>query len=97
MLNNEDFNDDDKLLHTNYGNLSNTAYAHTIVVEDQFRRLGYGLKLFKECENIAKHSGYDRISLTVKKNNIPSQNMVKNIGFKQHYSDGNKDLFILDL
>ena len=97
MLNNKDFNNDDKLLHTNYGNLSNTAYVHTIVVEDQFRRLGYGLKLFKECENIAKHSGYDRISLCVKKNNIPSQNMVKKLGFKQHYSDGNKDLFILEL
>ena len=97
MLNNKDFNNDDKLLHTNYGNLSNTAYAHTIVVEDQFRRLGYGLKLLKECINVAKHSGYDRISSSVKKNNMPSQNMVKKTGFKQHYSDGNKDLFILEL
>ena len=55
------------------------------------------LKLLKECINVAKHSGYDRISSSVKKNNMPSQNMVKKIGFKQHYSDGNKDLFILEL
>jgi ribosomal protein S18 acetylase RimI-like enzyme len=96
-LNNHEFNNDDKLLHTNYGNLPNTAYAHTIVVEDQFKRSGYGLKLLKECINVARNSGYSKISLTIKKNNIPSQNLVKKVGFKPHYSNGDKDLFVLDL
>lgn len=96
-LNNYEFNNDDKLLHTNYGNLPNTAYAHTIVVEDGFKRRGYGLKLLKECINVARNSGYSKISLTIKKNNIPSQNLVKKFGFKPQYSNGNKDLFVLDL
>jgi len=74
-----------------------TAYLHSIVVESPFRKQGFGTKLVKECENIARNSGYKYITATVKKNNIPSQTMFNKLGYTKYNSNDKKDLFILSI
>jgi len=69
----------------------------TIVVESPFRKQGFGTKLVKECENIARNSGYKYITATVKKNNIPSQTMFNKLGYTKYNSNDKKDLFILSI
>jgi ribosomal protein S18 acetylase RimI-like enzyme len=97
VLSNDEFNEDVKFLHENYDKSKDTVYLHSIVVESPFRKQGYGTKLIKECENIARNSGYKYITATVKKNNIPSQTMFNKLGYKRHKSNDIKDLFILDI
>lgn len=96
-LSNNEFNEDVKILHENYDNSKDTVYLHSIVVESPFRKQGFGTKLVKECETIARNSGYKYITATVKKNNIPSQTMFNKLGYKRHKSNDIKDLFILDI
>jgi ribosomal protein S18 acetylase RimI-like enzyme len=96
-LENKEFNEDVKFLHENYDKSKNTAYLHSIVVESAFRKQGFGTKLVKECENIARNSGYKYITATVKKNNIPSQTMFNKLGYTKYNSNDKKDLFILSI
>jgi ribosomal protein S18 acetylase RimI-like enzyme len=96
-LSNNEFNEDVKILHENYDNSKDTVYLHSIVVESPFRKQGFGTKLVKECETIARNSGYKYITATVKKNNIPSQTMFDKLGYNKYNSNDKKDLFILDI
>jgi ribosomal protein S18 acetylase RimI-like enzyme len=97
VLSNNEFENDVRSLHENYDSTKNTVYLHSIVVEGPFRKQGYGTKLVKECENIARNSGYKNISAVVKKNNTSSQNMFNKLGYKKYNSNDKKDLFVLDL
>lgn len=97
VLTNNEFEKDVYSLHENYDKKEETAYLHSIVVEGPFRQQGYGKKLVKECENVARNSGYKKISAIVKKNNLPSQTMFKNLGYTIKDSNDKKDLFVLDL
>jgi len=96
-LSNDEFEPDVRTLHENYDSLQNTVYMHSIIVEPPFRKQGFGTKLVKECENVARNSGYKYITLSVKKNNLPSQTMVNKLGYKKHNSNDKKDLFILSI
>ena len=97
VLSNNEFNEDIKVLHENYDNSKDTVYIHSIVVESPFRKQGFGTKLVKECETIARNSGYKYITATVKKNNIPSQTMLDKLGYNKYNSNDKKDLFILGI
>ena len=97
VLSNNEFNEDIKVLHENYDNSKDTVYIHSIVVESPFRKQGFGTKLIKECETIARNSGYKYITAIVKKNNIPSQTMFDKLGYNKYNSNDKKDLFILDI
>ena len=97
VLSNNEFNEDVKILHENYDNSKDTVYLHSIVVESPFRKQGFGTKLIKECETIARNSGYKYITAIVKKNNIPSQTMFDKLGYNKYNSNDKKDLFILDI
>lgn len=97
VLTNSEFEKDVISLHENYTNKDNTVYLHSIVVEEPFRRQGYGTKLVKECENVARNSGYGKISAIVKKNNTPSQTMFKKLGYGVQDSNDKKDLLVLDI
>ena len=97
VLSNNEFNEDIKVLHENYDNSKDTVYIHSIVVESPFRKQGFGTKLIKECETIARNSGYKYITAIVKKNNIPSQTMLDKLGYNKYNSNDKKDLFILDI
>ena len=81
----------------NYDKSKDTVYLHSIVVESPFRKQGFGTKLVKECENIARNSGYKYITATVKKNNTPSQSMFNKLGYSKYNSNDRKDLFILGI
>ena len=96
-LSNNEFNEDVKILHENYDNSKDTVYLHSIVVESPFRKQGFGTKLIKECETIARNSGYKYTTAIVKKNNIPSQTMFDKLGYNKYNSNDKKDLFILDI
>ena len=96
-LSNNEFNEDVKILHENYDNSKDTVYLHSIVVESPFRKQGFGTKLIKECETIARNSGYKYITAIVKKNNIPSQTMLDKLGYNKYNSNDKKDLFILGI
>ena len=97
VLLDETFENDVRSLHENYDQKETTAYLHSIIVEEPYRRQGYGSKLIKECENVARNSGYTKISAIVKKNNLPSQKMFKNLGYNIKESNTKKELFILDI
>jgi ribosomal protein S18 acetylase RimI-like enzyme len=97
VLSNDEFNEDIKFLHENYDKSKDTVYLHSIVVETPFRKQGYGTKLIKECENIARNSGYKNISAAVKKNNVASQNMFNKLGYKKYNSNDKKDLFVFEI
>lgn len=97
VLSNNEFGTDVISLHENYDNKDKTVYMHSLVVEDPFKRQGYGTKLVKECENVARNSGYTKISAIVKKNNIPSHSMFKKLGYGIQESNEKKDLFILEI
>ena len=97
VLSNNEFNEDIKVLHENYDNSKDTVYIHSIVVESPFRKQGFGTKLIKECETIARNSGYKYITAIVKKNNIPSQTMLDKLGYNKYNSNDKKDLFILGI
>lgn len=97
VLSNNEFGTDVISLHENYSNKDKTVYMHSLVVESPFRRQGYGTKLVKECENVARNSGYSKISAIVKKNNTPSHSMFKKLGYGIQESNDKKDLFILDI
>jgi len=97
LLKNNEFQEDVHSLHENYTEKDKTVYLHSLTVSEEFRRKGYGKKLVKECENVARNSGYKKITAIVKKNNIPSQEMFISEGYEIYQSDNIRHLFIKNI
>jgi hypothetical protein len=70
----------------------NSVYTYGTEVYDKFKRMGYGTKLKEKCHELAKNNNYNYVMSIVSKDNMPSQKMQKNVGYKLHQCNDIKDL-----
>jgi ribosomal protein S18 acetylase RimI-like enzyme len=54
---------------------------HDIFIKKEFRRKGLAKKLINGIEEIAKNNGCKKITLEVRKDNAPAQNLYASFGF----------------
>jgi ribosomal protein S18 acetylase RimI-like enzyme len=78
-------------------NTKNTLYLYDLRVLDEYQGNGYGKKLMNKCHQISKDNGYKYVSLIADCDNVPAQNLYKNLGYKLHQTDGKKDFYFKEL
>jgi hypothetical protein len=74
-----------------------SVYTYGTEVYDNFKRMGYGTKLREKCHELAKNNNYNYVMSIVSKDNLPSQKMQKNVGYKLHQCNDIKDLLYFEL
>lgn len=78
-------------------NAENTLYLYDLRVLDEYQGNGYSKKLMDKCHQISKDNGYKYVSLIADCDNVPAQNLYKNLGYKIYQTDGKKDFFFKEL
>lgn len=77
---------DDNNEHLGYFGISSKnkdyLFLSKLYLKKECRHLGYGKKVFEEIKLIAKNLGYNKIQLTVNKNNLNTINAYLKYGFK---------------
>jgi ribosomal-protein-alanine N-acetyltransferase len=76
---------------------------HNIAVHKDFRRRGLGRSLLENVVREARNRGSARITLEVRKSNLPAQKLYESVGFtvngvrKGYYSDDGEDALLMAL
>ena len=73
------------------------AYSHSLFVDDDFRRQGFGEKLKSETENILKQNNFKYNTAIVSSDNNPSQGLVKKLGYNIYDSLDGEDFFVKEM
>ncbi len=77
------------------------GHITNIAVHPEFRRTGVGSALLRRLIEIAKAQGITKMTLEVRKGNIPAQKLYGKYGFaaaglrKGYYADNNEDALIM--
>jgi ribosomal protein S18 acetylase RimI-like enzyme len=58
------------------------AFVYDVIVDEAFRRRGYGYQAFQKMETLVKEQGVDMIALHVFGYNVGAQAMYKKLGFE---------------
>lgn len=78
-------------------NYENSLFLHSLNVNDNFKRQGYGSQLLNQCHNFAKDNGYQYITLVMDKGNQPAQTLYDKLGYQKLNSDDEVDFYFLEL
>jgi ribosomal-protein-alanine N-acetyltransferase len=76
---------------------------HNIAVHPDFRRCGVGRALLQQVVSQARARGSTRVTLEVRKSNLPAQKLYESLGFsptgvrKGYYSDNGEDALAMAL
>lgn len=76
---------------------------HNVAVHSDFRRRGLGRRLLERVVLEARRRASSRITLEVRKSNLPAQKLYESTGFavtgvrKGYYSDDGEDAFLMSL
>lgn len=77
------------------------GHITNIAVSSAFRRQGVGEKIISEMKNICKRIGVDKMTLEVRKSNLPAISLYEKLGFsvaglrKAYYEDNKEDALIM--
>ena len=74
-----------------------TVYQYSLNTTEEFRNQGWGYKIKEECDNINKNNGIKNILNIVRHDNIPSQKLMKKLGYKKLASSDIRDLLHFEL
>ena len=83
--------------------LSEEVDIHNIAVHPDFRRHGVGRHLLEEVVAAARRQKCIRVTLDVRRSNLPAQRLYRSFGFamrglrKGYYSDNGEDALIMAL
>lgn len=78
-------------------NLDNSVYTHSLEIREEYRRQGFGIKLFEESERIAKLDGSSRLYAITPANNIPSIKLKEKLGWKKSHKINENILYFKDI
>ena len=94
-----DFNKlfDEKKFQTVPLNYDNSLFAHSIEIDKNHQRNGYGSQILDHCHNFTKQKGYDYLTLMVYDYNIHAKNLYKKRGYKKLNSDENVEFYFVEL
>ena len=94
-----DFNKlfDEKKFQTVPINYDNSLFMHSLEINKDYQRNGYGSQLLDHCHNFAKQNGYNYLTLMAYDDNIPAKNLYKKRGYKKLNSDENVEFYFVEL
>jgi len=94
-----DFNKlfDEKKFQTVPINYNNSLFAHSLEIDKNHQRNGYGSQILDHCHNFTKQNGYNYLTLMVYDDNIPAKNLYKKMGYKKLNSDENVEFYFVEL
>ncbi|HOQ01635.1 MAG TPA: ribosomal protein S18-alanine N-acetyltransferase [Acetivibrio clariflavus] len=77
------------------------GHITNVAVHPEYRRIGVGFLLVKSLIDMAEEENITRMTLEVRKSNIPAQNLYAKFGFKvegfrkEYYADNKEDAIIM--
>ena len=77
------------------------AHVCNVAVHPDFRRMGYGSRIFEALVNLAQENSMSLMTLEVRRSNVAAQNLYHAFGFidvgyrKRYYEDNNEDALIM--
>ncbi|AEV70288.1 ribosomal protein S18-alanine N-acetyltransferase [Acetivibrio clariflavus] len=77
------------------------GHITNVAVHPEYRRIGVGYMLVKSLIDMAEEESISRMTLEVRKSNIPAQNLYAKFGFqvegfrKEYYADNKEDAIIM--
>jgi len=83
--------------YSNMDNLENSVYTHSLEIREEYRRQGFGMKLFEESERIAKIDGNSRLYAITPADNIPSIKLKEKLGWKKSHKINENILYFKDI
>ena len=94
-----DFNKlfDEKKFQTVPINYDNSLFAHSLEIDKNHQRNGYGSQILDHCHNFTKQNGYGYLTLMVYDDNIPAKNLYKKRGYKKLNSNENVEFYFVEL
>ena len=78
-------------------NYDNSLFLHSLDVNDQFKKQGYGTQIMKQSHDIASNNGYKYVTLIMDKGNEPAENLYNKLGYKKLNSDENVEFYFVEL
>jgi ribosomal protein S18 acetylase RimI-like enzyme len=78
-------------------NYDNSLFLHSLDVNDQFKKQGYGAQIMKQSHDIASNNGYKYVTLIMDKGNKPAENLYNKLGYKKLNSDENVEFYFVEL
>ncbi len=78
-------------------NYDNSLFLHSLDVNDQFKKQGYGTQIMKQSHDIASNNGYKYVTLIMDKGNKPAENLYNKLGYKKLNSDENVEFYFVEL
>jgi GNAT superfamily N-acetyltransferase len=83
--------------YSNMDNLENSVYTHSLEIREEYRRQGFGMKLFEESERIAKLDGNTRLYAITPADNTPSIRLKEKLGWKKSHKINENILYFKDI
>ncbi|MBQ7886955.1 MAG: ribosomal protein S18-alanine N-acetyltransferase [Clostridia bacterium] len=77
------------------------AHVCNVAVHPDYRRKGYGRRIFEALEKLAQENAMSMMTLEVRRSNTPAQNLYHACGFldvgyrKRYYEDNKEDALIM--
>lgn len=80
-----------------YGHIDDQTPSMAIALFEEYRGQGLGAKLTKALLELLKRSGYEKVSLSVQKQNMHAIEMYREVGFKTISKNDEEYLMVYDL
>jgi ribosomal protein S18 acetylase RimI-like enzyme len=78
-------------------NYDNSLFLHSLEIDDNYRKQGYGSQIMNHCHELAKNDGYDYLTLIMDKGNEPAENLYNKLGYQKLNSDDEVDFYFVKL
>lgn len=88
---------DEKRFQTIPLNYQNSLFMHSLNIDKNLQRKGFGSQLLDRCHEIAKQNGFNYLTFIADKDNSVAKNLYKKRGYNLLNSDKGSEFYFVEL